>query len=334
MNAGSTTGDARQRVGVIGGGLAGLAAARTLTGLGQRAVVFDKGRGPGGRSSTRRAAPFAFDHGAQYFTARDADFRGALETWLQNGVVSRWDGRLVSLGADPSRSVRAGTQRFVGVPQMNALAKHLAGDVEIHCGTRVGSLEHAASGWKLTREDGVDLGEFSRLVLAMPPAQAAALIAGQSPLGERAAAIRMRPCWAVLLGLAAPYGVPFDGAFCEASALSWVCRDSSKPGRPLAEAWVLHASSQWAEERLDEDPVAVADTLSRELERLTGVSLPRVKHRDAHLWRFALPDSEHEPGVLFDRERGLVLAGDAYSGGRIEGAYLSGVAAARCLVER
>jgi predicted NAD/FAD-dependent oxidoreductase len=214
---------------------------------------------------------------------------------------------------------------------MNALAKHLAGEVEVRCRTRVDSIEHVRTGWRLARRDGADLGEFSRLVVAIPPAQAAALIGGQSPVGRRVAAIRMRPCWAVLLGFAEPYGVAFDGAFCEAAPLSWVCRESSKPGRPSAEAWVLHASAEWTEEHLDEAPEVIVDSLSRELERLTGMPLPRVIHRDAHQWRFARPDPELEAGVPVDRERGLVLAGDAYWGGRVEGAFLSGVAAARGL---
>lgn len=331
MTGSSPVGEAPLRVGIIGGGLAGLAAARTLGRLGHQAVVFDKGRGPGGRAASRRAAPFAFDHGAQYFTAREPDFCRSLEEWTEKGVVARWGGRIVSLRAGQSRPVSGGTERFVGVPQMNALAKYLASDVEVHCRTRVGTIEHVATGWKLSRQDGTELGEFARLVIATPPAQAAALIGGQSPLGQRAAAIRVRPCWAVLLGLAEPYAVAFDGAFCEASSLSWICRDSSKPGRPFAEAWVLHASPEWTEERLDEDPETIADSLPKELGRLTGVPLPRVVHRDAHQWRFALPDSELEAGVLVDRDRRLVLAGDAYCGGRIEGAYLSGVAAAGCL---
>jgi renalase len=321
----------RLRVGIVGAGLAGLAAARTLMELGHEAVVFDKGRGPGGRSASRRATPFAFDHGAQYFTAYDPLFRHSLGGWLEQGVAARWDGRLVTLRAGVSRPVRGETERFVGVPQMNALAKHLARDVDLHCHTQVASIEHSAKGWKLRRQDGVDVDPFDRLVLTMPPTQAAALIGEQSPLGERVASISMRPCWAVLLGLAEPYRVPFDGAFCEAAALSWISRDSSKPERPSAEAWVLHASSEWTDEHLDGDPEFIVDTLSGELERLTGVSLPEVLHRDAHCWRFAQPESDLEAGVLIDQERGLILAGDAYCGGRIEGAYLSGVLAARGL---
>ena len=43
-------------------------------GQGWAVTVFDKGRGPGGRLATRRADDLRFDHGAQYFTARDPRF--------------------------------------------------------------------------------------------------------------------------------------------------------------------------------------------------------------------------------------------------------------------
>ena len=211
---------------------------------------------------------------------------------------------------------------------MSALAKHLARDVEVHCGVRVASIQRKLRGWRLMAEDEAELGEFARLIIAIPPAQAAALIGDRSPLGQAAASIRMRPCWAVLLGLAARYAVPFDGAFCEGAGLSWAARDSSKPERPASEAWVLHAAPAWSESHLDQSPEVVAERLAAELERLTGVPLPAILHRDAHRWRFAQPEAQAGGGVLFDHERGLALAGDATCGGRVEGAYLSGLAAA------
>ncbi len=325
-------GSADRSIAVIGGGIAGLAAARTRAAAGLHAVVFDKGRGPGGRSTSRQAAPYSFDHGAQYFTARDASFLRVLDAWLADGVAARWDGRIVSLRERAPSPLNGTTERFVGTPRMSALAQAMARGVELRTATRVVALESGAGTWRLVGEQARVLGEFSGVVVAVPPAQAAALIGDLSPLGGRAAAVAMRPCWAVLLGLAGPYPVEFDGAFCEGSLLSWVCRNNSKPGRPAAEAWVLHAAAAWSEAHLDDDPQQVQHAAARELERLTGVPLPSVLHRDAHRWRFALPASEREIGVLHDLERGLVLAGDAYCGGRIEGAYRSGVAAARCLV--
>jgi len=214
---------------------------------------------------------------------------------------------------------------------MSALARHLARDLELVRGTRIASMERGGAGWRLFDEDGEERGDFGRLVIAMPSPQAAQLIADRSPLGPRAAAIPMQPCWAVMLGLAASFDAPFDGAFCEDSALAWIARDSSKPGRPAREAWVLHASSAWSEAHLDAAPEVVVDRLSHEVERVTGASLPEVAQRAAHLWRFARPGTELTERVLEDRAGGIVLAGDAYCGGRVEGAYLSGVEAARRL---
>ena len=63
------------RAAVIGAGLAGLRVAHRLAEAGAQVRVFEKARGAGGRMSTRRTDFGAFDHGAQYFTARDPRFR-------------------------------------------------------------------------------------------------------------------------------------------------------------------------------------------------------------------------------------------------------------------
>lgn len=65
------------RVGIEGAGIAGLSCAHVLREAGVPVTLFDKGREPGGRLSTRRGE-FAFDHGAQYFTADDDAFRSAV----------------------------------------------------------------------------------------------------------------------------------------------------------------------------------------------------------------------------------------------------------------
>ncbi len=75
----------------IGAGIAGLTAARRLQENGHTVTVLDKGRAPGGHMATRRVlngdadrpelAELAFDHGAQYFTARDARFAHEVEGW-------------------------------------------------------------------------------------------------------------------------------------------------------------------------------------------------------------------------------------------------------------
>ena len=78
------------KIAIIGSGISGLAAARTLNKIAD-ITIFEKSRGIGGRIATRRANPFTFDHGAQYFLVKNADFKSFVSPYIKSGVVKRWD---------------------------------------------------------------------------------------------------------------------------------------------------------------------------------------------------------------------------------------------------
>ena len=86
------------RVAVIGGGIAGNAAALALVAK-QRVhcTVFDMGRAAGGRVASRQSEhaglPLSFDHGAQHITAVGPDFKRQLAEWQAAGVLAEWQGR-------------------------------------------------------------------------------------------------------------------------------------------------------------------------------------------------------------------------------------------------
>ena len=94
-----------ESVAVLGAGLAGLSCARHLQQQGLEVRLFDKSRGPAGRMSTRRGDDWQCDHGAQYFTARNPDFRAEVARWEALGVAARWQPRLeVFAGAEIGRA--------------------------------------------------------------------------------------------------------------------------------------------------------------------------------------------------------------------------------------
>lgn len=315
-------------IAVVGAGLAGLSAARVLHDAGHAVTVFDKARGPGGRTSLRRAEPYAFDHGAQYFTARDPRFALQVERWIETGVVAPWEPRLVALEAGRVEPVGSDTRRFVGVPGMNAMAKALAADLTCRQGVRVAQIARSAEGFEVQGEGGEPLGRFECVVLALPSGQAAELCPSQ-PLAERAAAVEMTPCWALLAGFTAPLELDYDGAFVNAGPLGWIARNSAKPGRPGAEAWVLHAGPKWSAEHWDAAPETVTRALLSAFGEATGRELPAPAHVDHHRWRYSLAETALTAEFLADVDcPGLVVAGDWLAGSRVEGAVLSGRAAA------
>ena len=84
------------RVAIIGAGLSGLTAAQFLKDFAD-ITIFDKSRGTGGRMATRRAAPYSFDHGTQFFTAKSEAFQAFIAPLINAGVIVRWDARFAQI---------------------------------------------------------------------------------------------------------------------------------------------------------------------------------------------------------------------------------------------
>ncbi len=74
------------RIAVIGAGIAGLSVSAALAAH-ALVCIFEKSRGVGGRMSARRQPPWAFDHGTQFFTARNRAFREFLAPLQTAGIV-------------------------------------------------------------------------------------------------------------------------------------------------------------------------------------------------------------------------------------------------------
>jgi predicted NAD/FAD-dependent oxidoreductase len=315
-------------VGIIGAGLSGLLSARTLADNGHDIQVFEKARGPGGRMSTRYEGELRFDHGAQYFTVRDERFRTYVDAWLQEGLVQTWKSRPVVLSKGVVSSEPGPTERFVGVPGMNAVAGHLARSVSPHYETRVTSIDGDPGRWSLHDEGGRPHGPFDALIVSAPPAQSAALLERVAPgLSKQALSVALDPCWAVMAAFSEALDVTFDAAFVKESPLSWIARNTSKPGRPPQECWILHGSPAWSTEFLEVDPKEAGQALLTAF--FDALDRPRKEPvlLRAHRWRYSIAQEPLDAGCLFDEEKRIVVCGDWCFGSRIEGAFLSGMAA-------
>jgi renalase len=323
-----------QSVAVIGSGISGLACARKLRGYGVEARVFEKSRGVGGRVATRRSESGAtFDHGAQYFTARDPDFIQQTKQWCNAGTAALWPGRIVTLHDGDIIDAAESHQRYVGVPGMSAIAKLLAAGIDVQTNVTIQSFRRTDGRWHIADSAGSSSDSFDFVICAIPPQQATKLIRDQSPtLTSSMSAVRMAPCWAVLLQIGEPMSLPFDAAFVRDSPLNWMARNSSKPQREGGECWVLHATAAWSAEHLEELPEAVVKTLIEAFWRSTQRAALPIECAVAHRWRYAIPLEPLSQRCLLDPQTHLGACGDWCGGPRVEGAYLSGLAMAERLM--
>lgn len=304
------------KIAIIGAGIAGLSCADTLQVQGHAVALFDKGRGPGGRMATRRAttagAEVAFDHGAQYFTARDPAFTAMVLEWETADVVAPW----------PS----AGADAWVGTPGMDAVVRAMAHRLPVRWNAPVGAIRRIGQAWAL---DPVSDALFDAVVVATPAEQAAPLLIAHDPaMAAMAQACPSAPCWTAMLAFDRRIALAAD-IVRDTGILSWAARNSAKPGRGGFEAWVLQATPQWSRDHLEDDADLVVAALLSALADAAFEPLPDPIVRMGHRWRYARAAATQH-GALWNAAARIGAVGDWLLAPRVESAWRSG----RILAER
>ena len=308
---------------IVGAGIAGLVAARELQGAGLRTVVLEKSRGFGGRMATRRVGSVVFDHGAQFFTARDPRFAALVRSMEAAGVSTRW------FGGDET----ATHERHRGVPSMTAPCNWLAGGLDVRGSSQVARVRVGEdSDLEVELEGGVLL-LTQRVVLTAPVPQSLALCrAGALPLEpglvEALESVHYEPTFALMAVLDAPAAGLSAAGFVEPGgdgALVWIADNRLKGTSPDATALTLHASHAFSRKHFDDPTDQVARCL---LEAATPWIRGNVIESSLHRWRYAAPVRCLDSLCLGSERAPVLFAGDAFGGAKVEGAALSGWAAA------
>ncbi len=336
-------------VAVIGAGISGLAAAGRLREAGLQVVMLEKSRGVGGRTATRRVeiAPgvqVPVDHGAQFFTARDIRFQRQVERWEQEGICFPWSegfwtwkqGRLHS--PDPQWN----ETRYACREGMSRLGKHLAVGIEVIREFQVDSVVREDDHWALAAmpEHPAAPVAARALFLSAPPPQALKLAGEYLSAEQRALVERIscEPCVAVIAHY--PEGTeppPWRGIQVRDPEfrLSWMAWDSSRRAKTISTVGiaVLHGSAGFSRRWLDaskEELTMAGRELLDEAAMIAGAWMGKPIEFWVHRWRYAHPEGPNAPGGFLraDTAISLYLIGDGLNGGRVEGAWISGVSAA------
>ena len=222
------------KIAIIGTGLSGLTVANILKDYAE-ITIFEKARGVSGRMATRRAEPFFFDHGAQFFKTRTDEFKTFIAPMIEEGVIARWDARFVEIENRKiiqKRQWGEGQPHYVGVPGMNAIAKYLSQALKVELGTRVQTINKNNHGrWSLENDQGNTLGDYDWVISTVPAKQASDLLPTSLLFYPKVKAVTMKGCFSLMLGFDHKLPLEFDAALVRDENISWISMNSSKPGR-------------------------------------------------------------------------------------------------------
>jgi renalase len=316
---------------IVGAGISGLLAAGALQRESWNVTVLDKGLGVGGRMATRRVGGGSLDHGAQFFTVRDDRFADLVDGWLDAGAAAEWARGFADAEGRPNED---GHPRYRGAAGMTSIPEYLARGLDVRTGERAVTVDPHADGWQVGCESGLRL-EASALVLAMPVPQALELAtSGDYGLPEGARqhleAVSYDPCLALMVLLDRPGGVPDPGGMqIKGEPLDWI-GDNQRKGISEVPAMTIHAGPEWSRAHFEDDDAEVKRQLIALAGDRLGIDLSRsVVESFLARWRYSWVTNAHpEPFLAASEAPPLLFCGDAFGQPKVEGAALSGLAAA------
>mmetsp|Transcript_105054 Transcript_105054/g.201647 ORF Transcript_105054/g.201647 Transcript_105054/m.201647 type:complete len:477 (-) Transcript_105054:54-1484(-) len=297
-------------VAIIGGGVSGAVCAKELSRLGAgrlTVTVFDQGRQLGGRAAHRRVqedgeyvssasvAPFAFDHGCQFFRADSPRFREELlREWLDRKWAAEWKGKFGTLQNSSDVSVTKASffgfphqpPYYCGVGGMCFLPMALledattTGAVQVRGGVRVANTVKLSDGkWLLSGTSGKAalhdtaeeeaarsapdaLGEFDVVVVTDVSASMAGWHRASAGIPEEVAArVRGRTrvvLFTALFAFERPVNVDLQAMSAADDVLWFAARTRSKPGLDEAsthDCWTFVSTPKYAAAEVERVPM-------------------------------------------------------------------------------
>lgn len=325
---------------IVGAGISGLMAASTIMDNSNASVqIIDKGQSPGGRLATRRIAGGYFDHGAQFITANSGNFQAIIESWLIKGWITTWNSK--------------DRPRYAAVGGMSQLAKRLAYRQPLDCSTVVERIslldgDYIVQARNTSTNTSQQWTAKSVLLTCPIPQMFPILESGDisiaSDINSLLHKVKYKPCLAVLVCMGETKGFPLVGNMREPfpGMISWIAENRSK-GISEVPSWTIHLDSDWSESHFNDTDDDIWNYVLPYIKNIQGGThtLEELEYQIKR-WRFAKAHQLiSEPYLDIGNGAPLLLSGDAFglcylsgnSGGKVENAALSGIAAGHYLAK-
>lgn len=307
----------QKNIAIIGAGISGLICAYELSHH-FNITLFEKSRGVSGRTSTRYADKYEFDHGAGYFTARTPKFQNFVQSLCDKNIIIPWNPKIEGLSNNQSTFKKLWFENhYVGFSRMNDIAKHLVSSLndthKIYLNTEIEHIETSNNLIELTDKNKTSYKDFDYLIITAPAPQAFNLLPAHIDYRLVLKDVTMSPAYCLMIGSSEKLAKQTSIYECNDDMLDKIIVNSDKPNRPnTATCLVVQSTAEWANHHIDAHiPEMQEILLKRTLEML---NLPdfKIDFITTHRWRYAKTAVGLQQPFLWDNSLRVGVCGDYF----------------------
>ena len=324
-----------KNVAVIGAGITGI----TLANLLQKKVnltVFEKSRGVGGRMATRRAEPYQFNHGAQYFKIENKEFKNFLQPLIQNKIIKHLEANHIDiLNKEVIKRTKTYNKiYYTPVSKMNSVVKYLINNnffIKLLC--KIDKTIKENDKWFIIDSDNASYGPYDWLFITIPPNQALEILYNNFKFLDIIKKIKMRSCYSLMLGFDKIKEFDFDTALFLDEDVQWLSIRKKIIENKKYYNLLINSSYDFAEKNVNSSKDKISDYLIKQVSEIVKYELNNYEHKALHFWKYAMSEKNNNLGSLLDEDLKVIVCGDWCMNGKVEGGFLSAKDAAKKFIK-
>ncbi len=324
-----------KNIAVIGAGITGIALANLL----QKKVnltVFEKSRGVGGRMATRRAEPYQFNHGAQYFKIENKEFKNFMQPLIQNKIIKHLETNHIEI---LNKEVIKRTKTYNKIyytpeSKMNSVVKYLINNnffIKLLC--KIEKTIKENDKWFIIDSDKASYGPYDWLFITIPPNQALEILYNNFKFLDIIKKIKMRSCYSLMLGFDKVKEFDFDTALFLDEDVQWLSIRKKILENKKYYNLLINSSYNFAEKNINGNINKISGYLIKQVSDILKYELKNYEHKALHFWKYAMSEKNNNLGSLLDENLKVIVCGDWCMNGKVEGGFLSAKDAAKKLLK-
>jgi len=305
---------------ILGAGISGSTIANLLKKK-YSVLVVDKAKGVGGRASNKKInKKISFDHGLQYFTARNNLFKNYLNKLIKKRVLKEWHGNHIDFTFDHPKN----RKKIIGVKGNNDLNKFLLKGINTELDNEITRIIFNGKNWKII---GKRRDYYAKsLIVSFPYYQAIKLARKYLSKKISKLNVKMEPNITLLLEQKSNKEVPFSSLRLNNKIIAWIANENSK-NRFSSSAiyWTIQSSIKFSKKIINvykKDKIFYSNQMIKEFVKIFNIK-NKLKLIKIHGWKFSYSRFNTGVNCFWNQKFNIGVCGDWFIGPNAESAWLS-----------
>ena len=308
---------------IIGSGISGATIANLLSKK-HSVDLFDKARGPGGRSSFKRLDKAkGFDHGTQYISPKSPAFKKFIKGLIKKKVLKKWGGKHLFL--HKVKKEKKNLTKIIGSGGNNDISKYLLKNINCHFQNELKKIENKKKKWILSFANG-QKKTYEKVILTCPFPQLSKLTKKfiQSPFMKKK--IKMDANITVMIAIKKT-NKNISSYFFNDKVLGWAAKENSKKRfKSNQDLWTLQSTYDWANKKINknrENLESNSKILIDHFFKLAKIKKTKILFSLNHGWKFSSNSKPLNIKSYWNSSLGLGVCADWFVGPRLESGWIS-----------